>query len=988
MELREKQNLREQARHYIPATDSEIGHMLEKLGLNKLDQLFAHIPEQQRFVEAPALPEEQSYEETEQLLQRIAAKNRRTISFIGDGLPDFSLHPIVEHVLSIRNLTTSYTPYQPERSQGTLYCHWVYQCAMTELTGYEAVNSSLYDRSTALYEAMAMAQRLSRNADTILLPDALYPADIEVVETIARHTPLKIRRIPLDPHTGRIDLQNLRNVAEELGEQLAGIVAPQVNCLGLLEDVDAIAEVADQASTLFIAVIDPLLLAPGGLKKPTQFGKNGADMIVGEGQHLATGPSFGGPGLGVFAARYNEQQKNMIRQTPGRYVGKARDSHGRDCRVMVMSTREQHIRKDKATSNICSNQAFIATLAGASLLARGSEGLREMLEKARKNALSATEALTTIQGIQLAFPDAALFNEVTLAVDFDISQLLEHCRKAGLHAGVDVSDRIAGDRRLLKLSFSDRQSEAEIGRLVEVLQDYAQHRGQEPQVAAEIPSDLLCKEEPAIPQIPLQELKSFYEKLGALNATPDAAPYPLGSCTMKYNPELNERSASLPGFADIHPQAPIDDIQGALEILYQIQEWFKKITGLPGVTTQPVAGAQGELVGLKLFQAYHESRGEQRDVILLPRSAHGTNFATASMAGYLPGKDGAGIVLLEANDEGQIDIAALDGAISRFGARIAGIMITNPNTSGIFETQFKQIADKIHAVGGLVYMDGANMNAIAGWVNLGALGVDAVHNNLHKTWTIPHGGGGPGDAFVAVSDKLLEFLPGWQIQKEGDRYTPVRAPKSIGSFHRHWGNFAHKVRAYAYLVRLGREGVRRMSATAVLSSRYIFERVKGEFLPLPRHSSQPRMHEFIVTLKDEDFVNIEHAGASRASIVTGLGKLFLDYGYHAPTMSWPEAHGMMIEPTESFTKAELDRFADAVIAIRHMAVEHPKALARAPFFMPVTRLDEVAANRSPTLYERLTELPDVPAAPLDQQDLQALPVDEISERLRNALRTD
>jgi glycine dehydrogenase len=274
---------------------------------------------------------------------------------------------------------------------------------------------------------------------------------------------------------------------------------------------------------------------------------------------------------------------------------------------------------------------------------------------------------------------------------------------------------------------------------------------------------------------------------------------------MKYNPYLNEWAAGLAGFTRIHPSAPESCAQGALEVLYETQEWFSTLTGLAGVTTQPVAGAQGELVGLKLFQAYHRSRGEEhRDVMLIPRSAHGTNFASAAMAGFPSGR---GIALLKADSTGCIDPEDLDAKIEEFGPRIAGIMITNPNTGGIFETSFADIARKVHEAGGLVYLDGANLNAIAGWIDLGAMGVDAVHSNLHKTWTIPHGGGGPGDGIVAVSERLLDFLPGKQIIREGDRFTAVTPPSSIGTFHRHWGNFAHKVRCYAYLLRLGREGI-------------------------------------------------------------------------------------------------------------------------------------------------------------------------------------
>ena len=332
--------------------------------------------------------------------------------------------------------------------------------------------------------------------------------------------------------------------------------------------------------------------------------------------------------------------------------------------------------------------------------------------------------------------------------------------------------------------------------------------------------------------------------------------------------------------------------------------------------------------------------------------------------------------------DGRVDQEDFDAKIREFGPRIAGMMVTNPNTSGVFETEFKRMADAIHQVGGLVYMDGANMNAIAGWVNLQALGVDAVHNNLHKTWTVPHGGGGPGDGIVAVSDKLVDFLPGYQIKKQGDRFIPVRPKHSLGSFHRHWGNFAHKVRVYTYLQRLGREGVQRMSAMSVLSSRYLYSRLKQNFPSLPAAANDvPRMHEFILTLTEEDFKRIESVGIPKASIIGRVGKLFLDFGFHAPTVAFPEVFGLMIEPTESYTKEELDRFAEAVIAIGELVRNHPEVLLSAPRFTPVDRVDEVAANRGLILSEHLKSLPVINPNRLSPTLLNRLPVKEIKEKI-------
>ena len=754
----------------------------------------------------------------------------------------------------------------------------------------------------------------------------------------------------------------------------------------LIEEFDALTDLAAELGVKSVAVIDPLLMAKGGLNAPSDWGGNGVDIIVGEAQHLALAPNFGGPGLGLFGVRFSAKDRNGVRAAPGRFIGKAKDISGRECRVGVLSTREQHIRKDKATSNICSNQAFIATLVGAALLERGDDGLEAILSGLRSRLAEATERLTAFDGVELAFAGSRSFHELTLSLSKPVAEVLDAARAKGILAGADVSARIAGERHLLKLSFSNRAQD--LDGLVAVFESlFGAACGDCAAVPAVVAGAVMRPVAPGLPSYSADEVIAYYKQLGSLNVSPDDGCYPLGSCTMKYNPKVNDWAAGLPGFTDIHPQAPVEDVQGCLYVLHETQEWFKGITGLAGVTTQPLAGAQGELVGIKLFQAYHRDRGETRDVILIPRSAHGTNFATAAMAGFA-GKKGK-IVYLEADTEGRVLNEDLDRRIEEYGKRIAGVMITNPNTSGIFETSFKEIAEKIHAIGGLVYMDGANMNAIAGWINLGALGVDAVHNNLHKTWTIPHGGGGPGDAIVAVSERLMPYLPGYQIERDGDFYRPVKAPKSIGSFHRHWGNFAHKVRCYTYLLRLGKEGVRRMSAMAVLSARYLQKQLAEDYALLPEGAdAEPRMHEFILTLKPEDYGQLESVGLRKTDSAPRIGKLFLDFGFHAPTVAWPEPLGLMIEPTESYTKAELDRFAEAVKAIIKLVKEHPKALVTAPHFTPIDRVEEVEANRDVCLSESMDALPAINPPRISSAELAQMPVEAIYAKIVETILVD
>jgi glycine dehydrogenase len=342
-------------------------------------------------------------------------------------------------------------------------------------------------------------------------------------------------------------------------------------------------------------------------------------------------------------------------------------------------------------------------------------------------------------------------------------------------------------------------------------------------------------------------------------------------------------------------------------------------------------------------------------------------------------------VEIEAGANGQMNVEHVRELLARYQGRVAGVMITNPNTSGVFELNFREVAALVHEDGGLVYMDGANMNAIAGWVDLGALGVDAVHNNLHKTWSIPHGGGGPGDAIVAVSERLAPFLPGYQVVKTPHGYALERSPESIGSVHRHFGNVAHKIRAYTYLRALGREGVRRMSAMAVLAARYVHTRLKTHFPTLPQETAEsPRMHEFIITLPAATFERLEAAGIHRNKAIGLFGKLFLDFGFHAPTVSFPEAEGLMIEPTESYTRDELDRFADAVILMLQLVDTQPTVLLTVPHFTPVDKIDDVTANKQLVLSEPLTTLPEVSPNRISPIQLATMPLEAIAEAIREA----
>lgn len=985
------ENKREHYPHYIGIDAQQEQAMLQTLGLEKSEDLFSHIPQECRMQEL-ALEPSQSGPALKERMNQLSKKNRVAINFIGDGLIQFSKPPIAPLVCSIRGLTTAYTPYQPERSQGTLQSLWIYQSLVAQITGFEAINASLYERSTCLHEAINCSVRMQRNKKrTIIVADNIYPGDKEVLETLTKFTNVKIIYASVDTSTSKVDIAKLEETFAS-DKDIAAFAFSQINCFGQIENFDELTDIAKKYDILVIGMVEPFALANSGLKEPAAWGSHaqGADLLVAEGQSLALDLNFGGPGLGIFGVRYNEKNKNAIRSTAGRFIGKTVDQFGNECKSIILSTREQHIRREKATSNICSNQSFVASLAGANLLNWGDKGLEDIFKKARQNAITVAKELTQFEGVSLKFAQE-FFNEITLKIEkCDLNQLIEDAAEKGLHIGVNISKRCGIDGQLLLMSFNDMHTARDINKLVHFFKQHFQ-KGSISDSVADIKEHQKRKSALRIPQFATQELYEYYQKLGKQNLSPDDGVYPLGSCTMKYNPEINDWAASLEGFTQTHPQAPLSSVQGNLEILHSIQEWFKAITGLPAVTTQPVAGAQGELVGLKMFQAYHEDRGEgdQRNIIIIPRSAHGTNPATATMAGYesanVNGKK-VGIIELEAQASGEMDFEKLQELVKEHSRNIAGIMVTNPNTAGIFETRFHEMAKLIHSVGGLVYMDGANMNAIAGQVDLAKLGVDAVHNNLHKTWSIPHGGGGPGDAIVAVSERLIDYLPGIQVKKEKDSFTVVRPNKSIGSFHRHYGNFAHKVRAYTYIAALGKEGTLRMSAMAVLSARYLYKKLRSVYEILPAGSEDtPRMHEFILTLNQQTFEKIEKAGTPKVQAIAKIGKLFLDFGFHAPTVAFPEQYGLMIEPTESYTREELDHFAQIVSSIYQTLQDFPQFLLTAPHFTPVGKVDELGANKTPILSEEFSQsLPEVADDKISAQELRNMPFKQLLQEIGKA----
>lgn len=957
--------LRENAKYYIPTTPDEQREMLKYCGYKNFEEMYSFLKENNTLHEFWDIGEALPPKELKEHLENLSKKNKIYTSFLSHGLPHLSDSKISEYLGGLRKLCTAYTPYQPELGQGTLIGLQIYSSMLQLLTGMEAINASLYDRASAMYEAIATSIRIHKNKkNTALVLHSAYDSDIWTIKSNARHTKTKIETIELDESIGKISVSRVNSWLEKNHEDCACILIPQVNCLGVVEDFDALVDICKKFQVTPVAVIDPMHLFPGpnSLKKPRFWGSDssGVPIMVGEGQHLCISPNYGGPGLGIFAVQYNENDKQTIRNMPGRLVGKAKDVDGRDCFTLIMSTREQHIRREKATSNICSNQSYLALMAGANLLEKGYLGLANTLSKAchwaqefstlcLKNEKEKKENFP----FSLKYPSQKFMHEVVLSLKNpnagSSKEWIAKAQKKKIHLGV-----ISSDAQNIVIGFSDRHELKDIQELCTFLGfDYLNN------LNPFIPLQENSSESNLWPKYDLESLKNYYNKLNELNLSPDDGIYPLGSCTMKYNPLINEYAANLSGFTQLHPDVPVEDAQGTLQILFEIQEKFKKITNLPHVTNLPVAGAQGELVGLKIFQKYFEFHGElnQRKYLLIPKSAHGTNPASAAVANLSDH-----LIIIQANSQGRMDLAQIEQVVQQYGKEIFGIMVTNPNTSGIFEVDFKKMANLIHGVGGLVYMDGANMNAIAGWADLSALGVDAVHNNLHKTWSIPHGGGGPGDAIVAVSEKLKDFLPAHQVifNEKSKLYEFVTPTHSIGVTHRHFGNVAHKIRCYTYLMALGTDGVKTMSAMATLSSQYLLKKIQEKIsIPLlPENTSDiPRMHEFILTLSESLFDKLQAFGFNKNQIIPQIGKLFLDFKVHAPTVAFPEPLGLMIEPTESFTKTELDNFVLLIQKIFKIVEENPQELKTAPHNTPIRKIDELSANKQVDFSWDLRRLP-------------------------------
>ena len=862
---------------HIGPRPHEIADMLRSLGYASLDALAdAAVPPAIRSAgpldlgaDAPA--RELGEAGVLAALRGLMTKNRVLRSLIGMGY--YASHTpgvILRNILENPGWYTQYTPYQAEISQGRLEALLNYQTMVSELTGLPLANASLLDEGTAAAEAMAMCLAVHQGKRrAFLVADDCHPQTIAVVRTRAGALGVEVR----------VAAPAAMNFA---AGDLCGVLLQVPGTFGQIADPAPVVAAARAAGALVVIATD--LLALTALRSP---GELGADIAVGSAQRFGVPLGYGGPHAAFLACR--DEHKRLL---PGRVIGVSRDARGKRAYRMSMQTREQHIRREKATSNICTAQVLLAIMAGMYAVYHGPEGLQKI--GARVHALTAALA-AGLRALGLDPGDAAFFDTLTVAVpDADAV----HAR--ALAAGFNLR-RV--DARRVGLSLDERSGPEEVAALLDVfagrpagLDVHALAAG-----AATLPAALRragpCLQHPIFSVYHSEhDLLRYIFRLQGRDLSLTSSMISLGSCTMKLNATSEMVALSWPELADMHPFAPLDQAAGYQGMIAALERMLARITGFHGVSLQPNAGSQGEYAGLLVIRAYHESRGQgARDVCLIPTSAHGTNPASAVMAGLK-------VVPVACDDHGNVDLGDLRKKAEQHAARLAALMITYPSTHGVFEAEVRTICQIVHDHGGQVYLDGANMNAQVGLCRPGDYGADVCHLNLHKTFCIPHGGGGPGVGPIAVAAHLAPFLPGHPV-------VPCGGAQAIGPVSAApWGSASILSISYVYIRMMGGAGLTRATQVAILSANYMARRLGEHYPVLYRGPGGLCAHEFILDLRP--------LKASAGIEPDDVAKRLMDYGFHAPTMSFPVAGTLMIEPTESEPKAELDRFCDAMIAIR------------------------------------------------------------------------
>lgn len=846
-------------RHIGPRED-EIQRMLKFLGFKSLDALTkAAVPANIADSKLPKLPPAVSEEEALAELKAIASKNKVVRSLIGQGYYGTHTPKVIQrNVLENPAWYTAYTPYQPEISQGRLEVLFYFQTLVAELTGLEIANASLLDEATAAAEAMTLCHRSGKGkGNRFLVSQNLHPQSIEVIESRAR--PLGITVEKFDESQSVSDWTGVFAVIV----QYPGTDGRVINFRGLTDE-------AHRHDALVIMATD--LLALMLLESP---GKLSADVAIGNAQRFGVPLGFGGPHA-AFMATKDAYKRTM----PGRLVGRSIDRHGNDAYRLSLQTREQHIRREKATSNICTAQALLAIMSTLYACYHGPEGLRAIAR--RVHGLASTFA-NGLKGLGFQLKGDQFFDTVTIQSGANTDALMEKALKAGFNL------RRLNDAEIA-ISFDEVSTEKEVKKLLKVFGDGKFAAAEQ----TALPDDLL-RDDTILTQEVFHKYRSetemmrYLRRLSEMDIALDRAMIPLGSCTMKLNAASELIPITWPEFNNLHPFAPRDQWKGYLMMIEQLEEWLCAITGYDSISLQPNAGSQGEYAGLLAIQAYYASRGDHdRNICLIPSSAHGTNPASAQMANME-------VVVVKCDEAGNVDLNDLDAKIAAYPNKVAAIMITYPSTHGVFEEGVTAICEKVHAAGGQVYIDGANLNALVGVASPGKFGGDVSHLNLHKTFCIPHGGGGPGVGPVAVREHLAPFLP-----RDGVRESRQGPMVSAAPF----GSSSILPISWMYIRMMGAEGLRHATQVAILNANYVAKNLQINYPVLYTGNHGLVAHECILDTRPMD----------KAAHVTvdDIAKRLIDFGFHAPTMSFPVAGTLMIEPTESESLYELDRFCRAM----------------------------------------------------------------------------
>ncbi|WP_237791937.1 aminomethyl-transferring glycine dehydrogenase [Corynebacterium accolens] len=855
------------SRHLGPDS-AEQSAMLGTVGYDSVQALVdAAIPPKIRAKELPHLPEALSEDGAQAALREFANQNTVLKPFYGQGYSDTLTPAVIRRgLLEDAGWYTAYTPYQPEISQGRLEALLNFQTMIESLTGLPIANASLLDEASATAEAVGLMSRAVKKGRRVVLDSRLHPQVLTVAAERARAIDLEVEIV--DVREGLV------------GEDLIGAVIAYTGTEGEIFNPSALIEELHTRGALASVVTDPLSLllleGPGNL---------GADIVLGSSQRFGVPLFFGGP-----HAAYMAVTDKLKRQMPGRIVGVSKDADGRPAYRLALQTREQHIRRERATSNICTAQALLANVASMYAVYHGPKGLKDIAERVHGLASSFAQSIVDA-GLEITARD--FFDTVTVA-GVDAQKIKADLQDAGYLVRAIGTDKVS-------VSFGESATARDVAHLTEAF-------GASPAEANfELPENLQRAEEPLEHEIfhsihSETQMLRYLRKLADKDLALDRSMIPLGSCTMKLNPTAAMEPISWPEFAGIHPYAPEETTTGWRALVEEIEGWLAELTGYAKVSIQPNAGSQGELAGLLAIRRYHVANGDnERDVVLIPASAHGTNAASATLANLR-------VAVVKTAEDGSIDVADLEEKIEKHGNHIAGIMVTYPSTHGVFDPEVRDVCDKVHAVGGQVYIDGANMNALTGWARPGDFGGDVSHLNLHKTFTIPHGGGGPGVGPVAVAEHLIPFLPSDAASPELDATAETPVGQGVPITGSKYGSAGVLPISWAYLAMTGAEGLAAASGHAVLGANYLAASLNEYFPVLYTGNEGLVAHECIIDLRELT----DASGVTAADVA----KRLIDFGFHAPTLAFPVAGTLMIEPTESEDKGELDRFVEAMRTIR------------------------------------------------------------------------